>query len=139
MPIHYAEDAGSGTAILTLRGPLGWADYEALCAPMMALRDRCGSLKVIEVIESFAGFEDGLGDRIETACTQGGAQGFLADLTHVAIVSDIGWFCPVLSVSLSRGFALRSFALADFDSARAWMLSASVPPNAGPAARMDRA
>lgn len=139
MPIHYAEDAASATAILTLRGPLGWADYAALCAPMMALRDRCGPLKVIEVIESFAGFEDGLEDWIETACAQGGAQGFLADLTHVAIVSDIGWFCPVLSVSLSRGFALRSFALADFDSARAWMLSASVPPNAGPAVRMDRA
>ncbi len=139
MPIHYAEDAASGTAILTLRGPLGWADYAALCAPMMVLRDRCGTLKVIEVIESFAGFEDGLGGRIETACARPRAKALLAAVTHVAIVSDIGWFCPVLSVSLSRGFALRSFALADLDSARAWMLSASVPPNAGPAVRLDRA
>ncbi|MEN9061682.1 STAS/SEC14 domain-containing protein [Ponticoccus litoralis] len=139
MPIHYAEDAAPGTAILTLRGPLGWADYAALCAPLTALRDRCGPLRVIEVIESFAGFEDGLGERIETACDRGEAQALLAAISHVAIVSDIGWFCPVLSVSLSRGFALRSFALADLDSARAWMLSAGAPPNAGPAARMGRA
>ena len=40
MPIHSAEDAASGTAILTLRGPLSWSDYAAALGPMIALRDR---------------------------------------------------------------------------------------------------
>lgn len=134
MPIHYAEDVASGTAILTLRGPLSWTDYAAALGPMIALRDRCGTLKVIEVVESFAGFEQELEEQAEVAAATREAQALMEAITHVAIVSDIGWFCPILSASTARGFALRNFALADLDGARAWMLSVCAPPETGGAA-----
>lgn len=117
MPLHYAEDATTCTVVLTVTGPLSSVDYAAVVSPMAEFVNRCGTIKVIEVIESFAGFEDEV-----TPPDDPGTQTLLDKITHVALVSDIGWFCPILSGGpVSRNRQIRNFSLADLNVARQWL------------------
>lgn len=117
MPLGYSEDAETGTVILTVNGPLCGADYAAVMAPMAAFIQRCGTIKVIEVIESFAGFEETVSSPDDPS-----ARALLDRITHVALVSDIGWFCPILSDSpISRTRRMRNFRLSEVEAARQWL------------------
>ncbi|WP_425071211.1 STAS/SEC14 domain-containing protein [Sagittula sp. S175] len=115
MPLFYSEDDTDGVVELTIRGMLSRADYAAVLPHMAALMARHDRVGVVEVVESFAGFEDG---DIELGVDPAALKG----VGRVALVSDIGWFCPILSKAPGMaGIQVRSYRLEDLDAARAWV------------------
>ena len=59
MTIEYREDDATRTAEVLVRGKITMEDYTAAVEPMQAFIDRHGTVKFIEVIESFFRFRPG--------------------------------------------------------------------------------
>lgn len=116
LPIVYKEITQDCLAVLTIRGQLRAADYAAVLPLMTRLIDRCGNIKVIEVVESFAGFTD------DIPPAGPDVQALMRKISHVALVSNIGWYCPILSDQPAEAtIKIRSFSLSDLDLAYQWV------------------
>ncbi len=117
MPLAYKEMPEICTVELTIRGQLSQVDYLAVMVPMGAFIETCGEINVIEVVENFSGFLEAPDvPHLPVDPT------LLARIQRVALVSDIGWFCPILSnVPSSVVSEIRSFSLKERDAALAWV------------------
>lgn len=119
MSLSYHEDPSSRTVECRIDGRLTKADYDRVITPMQAFIDRHGQVRVIEVVESFAGFDP--------AVLIPGIKFDLRNLSHisrVAIVSDIGWFSPLVrAASALTAVEMRMFRMDQLEEARDWARS----------------
>lgn len=120
MTIEYRENDETRVAEIIVRGKITVDDYIAAVEPMQAFIDRHGTVKFIEVIESFRGFDPLMlwpGIKFDWKN--------IPKISHVAVVSDIGWIGPM---SKAAGAVIHSqvsfFGMEDLDEARNWIASA---------------
>lgn len=120
MTILYAEDDATQLAEMTVRGTITHDDYVAAVTPLQSFIDRHGTIRFIEVIESFAGFDPSIllpGLRFDWQN--------IRHISHVAVVSDLGWISPLTrAAGAFLSCKVRFFPLADIDAARDWARSA---------------
>jgi len=120
MSIEYHENDTTRVAEIILRGKITMEDYTAAVDPMQAFIDRHGTVKLIEVIQSFQGFDPSMlwpGIKFDWQN--------IPKISHVAVVSDLGWIGPM---SKAAGAVISSqvrfFGMEDLDEARDWIASA---------------
>jgi hypothetical protein len=117
MPLLYQEMPEEKTIRMVIRGSLNRRDYEAVMAPMARFIARCGTIRVLEVVESFTGFEEPIEAQPDPNTFE-----LMSRIRRVALVSDIGWKCPILSaMPEALGIVTRSFSLHEQDAAREWL------------------
>jgi hypothetical protein len=117
MPITYVEHPETQTVEFTVDGFLSRADYDAVIPSMQAFIDTHGTVKMIEVVKSFGGFDP-------SVILPGMAFDLrnLRHISHVAVVTDIGWISPfIMAASAVTPVRMRSFGLGQIDAARAWL------------------
>lgn len=117
MTIHYEENDATKTATIKVSGKITEADYKAAVEPMQQFIDRHGTVRFIEVIESFHGFDPSViwpGMKFDWKN--------LPHISRVAVVSDMGWIGPL---SKAAGYfmntKLRTFGLDELEEARKWV------------------
>jgi len=117
MTIRYEEDDATRTATIIVSGKVTEEDYRAAVEPMQKFIDKHGKVRFIEVIESFRGFDPSViwpGMKFDWKN--------LPHITHVAVVSDLGWIGPL---SKTAGYfmstKLRTFGLDELEEARKWV------------------
>ncbi|RFP90869.1 STAS/SEC14 domain-containing protein [Rhodobacteraceae bacterium 63075] len=117
MTIRYEEDDATRTATITVSGKVTEEDYRAAVEPMQKFIDKHGKVRFIEVIETFRGFDPSViwpGMKFDWKN--------LPHITHVAVVSDLGWIGPL---SKTAGYfmstKLRTFGLDELEEARKWV------------------
>lgn len=117
MPVKYAEIPEKKRVEFVMNGHLSKADYDSVVAPLQNFIDAHGKIQMIEVIESFTGFDP--------AVLMPGMQFDIQNIkhiSHVALVTDIGWMSPIAqATSTLLPTKIRSFALGDLKAARAWL------------------
>jgi hypothetical protein len=120
MSISYSENDDTKVAKIVVSGRITRADYDEAVVPLQAFIDRHGTVKLIEVIESFDGFEPSMlwpGIKFDFKN--------IRHFSHVAVVSDIGWIGPLSKAAGALlTTQLRTFDLAELDAAEAWLASA---------------
>lgn len=128
MPITYIEHPDTKTVEFTVEGHMSREDYDTVITPMQAFIDTHGTIKMIEVVKSFTGFDPsillpGVAFDIRN----------IMHISHVAVVSDIGWFSPFIhAASAVTPIQMRSFAMRDIDKARAWLTAPDAHAHDGP-------
>lgn len=117
MTVFFSEDPATKTVELCVKGKVTVEDFDAIKEPLQAFIDRHGTIKIIEIVESFDGFEAGVllpGMRFD-----------LKNLSHIsqaAVVSDIGWISPLTkAVGRLMPTRVRMFHMDELDEARAWI------------------
>lgn len=120
MTIQYSENPETKTVEITVADKITHEDYDAVVERMQAFIDTHGTVKLIEVIETFKGFDPSViwpGIKFDIKN--------LRHISHVAVVSDIGWIGPL---SKAAGAVLttklRTFDIAELDAARDWIAKA---------------
>lgn len=115
MPVTYKADSQARVVELTVRGRITHADFEELVPKLEAELER-GPLSLVEVIESFEGFDartiwDGM--RFDLA--------HWSEFRRVAVVTDLTWFSPFtkLTDALTH-LQVKEFPLKDIEAARDW-------------------
>lgn len=120
MTVAYTENDTTRVAEITVSGRITQLDYEAATTPLQAFIDRHGTIKLIEILESFDGFEGSViwqGIKFDVKN--------LSHISHVAVVSDIGWVEPLSKAAGAfMSTQLRTFDLGEVAAARAWLTSA---------------
>jgi SpoIIAA-like len=78
-----------------------------------------GTIKMIEVVESFDGFDPSViwpGIKFDFKN--------IRNISHVAVVSDIGWLSPLAKAAGALlSTKLRAFSISELDDAREWIKS----------------
>ncbi|QFT82221.1 hypothetical protein FIU89_16460 [Roseovarius sp. THAF27] len=119
MTVEYEEDAETKTVELTVAGKVTREDYDRIVDRMQGFIDTQGTVKLIEVIESLDGFAPSViwpGIKFDFKN--------LRHISHVAVVSDIGWIGPVAKAAGALvSTKLRTYDLDDLDAAREWIAS----------------
>ena len=117
MVITYSENDETKTVEFTVAGRITRADYEKVIEPMQAFIDKHGTVKLIEIVKSFDGFESSVlwpGIKFDFQN--------IRHISHVAIVSDIGWISPLSKAAGAlMSTKLRTFEMDDLDQAREWI------------------
>ena len=117
MSIAYREDDATRTAEIVVSGKITKEDYESAVGPMQAFIDRHGTVKVIEILESFGGYDPAIlwpGIKFDWQNIQ--------HISHVAVVSDLGWVGPMSKAAGALiSSQVRFFDMADVDEARDWI------------------
>ena len=117
MNLSYTEWPGAPVVELVVKGRVTREDYEAIVEPLQAFIDCHGTVRVIEVIEDLDGFDAGVllpGIRFDLKN--------MRNVSHVAVVSDIGWLSPVSrAAGALTPITVRSFPLAQMHEARKWI------------------
>lgn len=116
MTIRYEENDKTKTVIMTVSGKITAEDYQAAIEPMQAFIDKHGTVRFVEVIESFHGFDPSIiwdGIKFDWINIQ--------HISHVAVVSNWGWLSPLSKAAgYVMGTKLRTFGLDDLEEARQW-------------------
>jgi hypothetical protein len=117
MSIGYTEDPRSGTVELTVNGRVTRDDYDSVVDRLQQFIDAHGTIRLIEVIETFEGFDPSVllpGLKFDMKN--------IRHISHVAVVSDIGWIGPLSKAAGALlTTRLRTFNLAELPEARAWI------------------
>lgn len=117
MPIAYAEDPDHGIVELRVSGRVSRQDYDSVAEPLQRFIDTHGTIRLMEVIESFEGFDPATllpGLRFDMKN--------IRHVSHAAVVSDIGWIGPLSKAAGALiSTRLRTFDLAQEEAARAWL------------------
>lgn len=120
MSIEYHENDTTRVAEIIVRGKITMEDYTTAVDPIQAFIDRHDTIKFMEVIESFHGFDPSMlwpGIKFDWQN--------IPKISHVAVVSDLGWIGPV---SKAAGAVISSqvrfFGMDDLQEAREWIASA---------------
>lgn len=124
MSCTYTEDPNLPVAELRVTGRVTQDDMNAILPKLEAFIARHGKIRIVEVIETFEGFDpmtmmDGM--RFDIA--------HLTDVTHAAVVSDIGWIGMVTrAAAMMMPVTVRMFEMDQIEKARDW---ARAPDDAG--------
>jgi len=117
LPVTYTEIPDKHRVEFTISGHLSKEDYDAVIAPLQAFIDRHGTIQIIEIVESFGGFDPSVllpGLKFDLQNIQ--------HVSHAALVTDVGWMGPIaMATSRLVPTKMRTFALAEIDAARAWL------------------
>jgi hypothetical protein len=117
MSVTYTEFPERKRVELTVSGHLSKADYDEVIAPLQAFIDAHGTIQIVEVVESFEGFDPSVllpGFKFDIENIQ--------HVSHAAIVSDIGWISPIAqAASRLLPTQIRTFALDERDAAHDWL------------------
>ena len=120
MSLEYVEHPDSRTIELTVNGRVTREDFDAVIDKVQGFIDTHGTIRVLEVIESFEGFDVSVlwpGIKFDIRN--------IRHVSHVAVVSDIGWMTPISKAAgavISSN--LRTFDLAELSAARDWIATA---------------
>ncbi|MCT4558381.1 MAG: STAS/SEC14 domain-containing protein [Pelagimonas sp.] len=116
MPITYEEFPETKSIEFTYRGMLTVEDYQGLVEPLVRMIERFGDVNVVDVVDSFAGFDDALYDAFSPKDTD-----LLKHIKRLAVVSDLGWVCPIMSHAPEDLIVnIRSFRRDQHEIARGW-------------------
>lgn len=117
MPLTYREDDANKLIELDVRGKITKEDYDAIVPKVKAFIDKHGTIRMLEVVEDFEGFE--------TSVLWPGIKFDIQHLKYislVAVVSDTGWIGALAKAAGSfMSTKLRTFELDHLDDARAWL------------------
>lgn len=120
MATSYRMIPETKTFEFTVSGKVTTADFDALAGPMEDFVEEHGTIKLLEIIEDFHGFDPTMlwkGMKFDLK--------ILPHISHCAVVSDMGWLSPLTKAAGAfMATKLRTFDLADLDSARAWLAEA---------------
>ncbi len=117
MPVAYKEHLIEPVVELHVTGKVTEADMARIIPQLEEFILRHGKIRVLEVVEDFTGF----GSDTIWSGMKFNAEHF-AQITHVAVVSDIGWLSPIVkAASALTPTELRSFVPGEADAARAWL------------------
>lgn len=120
MTVQYFEDPEEGYVELTVSGRVTREDYDAVIDRMQRFIDEYGRMKLIEVIESLEGFDPSViwpGIKFDFKN--------LRHISHVAVVSDIGWIGPMSKAAGALiSTKLRTYDRDELEAARAWITQA---------------
>jgi hypothetical protein len=117
MACIYTEHDTLPVAELRVIGRVTDHDMDEIIPKLEAFIDKHGTVRILEVIERFDGFDpatvlDGMKFDLQ----------HLSDVTHAAVVSDIPWVSFVTSAAaMVMPLTIRVFAMSDLDAARAWI------------------
>lgn len=128
MPLTYVEHPETRTVEFTVDGFLSRADYDAVIPAMQAFIDTHGTVRMIEVVKSFGGFDP-------SVILPGMAFDLrnMHHISHVAVVTDIGWISPfIVAASAVTPIRMRSFAMDQIDAARDWVANPDKHAQDGP-------
>ena len=115
MTVHFSADSQARVVELTVSGKISHADFAAILPKMEAELAR-GPLSLVEVIDSFEGFDlstiwDGM--RFDLA--------HWSEFRRVAIVTDMTWFSPFMRMADAlTHLQIREFKREQLDEARIW-------------------
>ena len=116
MACIYKEHDSAPVAEIRVVGRLTQHDMDQILPQLDAFIDRHGKIRLVEVIERFDGVQPGTvldGLKFD--------YGHLRDITHAAVVSDMGWVGVVTrAASMILPVTIRTYPLADLEKARAW-------------------
>lgn len=120
MSVSYTEDEASGIVEFRVDGHISRADYDPLVETLQGFIDRVGTIRLIEIVESFPTFDPSIlipGIKFDMRN--------LRHISHVAVVSDIGWMSPVVKAAGAViSTRMRTFDMAELDAAREWVRAA---------------
>ncbi|SMX38984.1 STAS/SEC14 domain-containing protein [Maliponia aquimaris] len=130
MSIEYHEDDAASVVEFHVTGHISQADYLQIVEQLQAFIDRHGTVRMIEVVQNVPTFDPSIllpGLKFDLRN--------LRHISHVAVVSDIGWMSPVVKAAGAViSTRMRTFAMQDLDAARAWVRRADPDDDAaGPA------
>ncbi|MCC1493964.1 STAS/SEC14 domain-containing protein [Cognatishimia sp. F0-27] len=120
MTLTYSEDPAAKLMEFTVSGHLGREEYDAVIEQVQAFIDTHGTVRMIEVIESFPTFDPSIllpGIRFDIKN--------LSHISHVAVVTDIGWLSPITrAAGAFMSTKMRVFETKDIEAARDWVRTA---------------
>ncbi len=124
MTVTYTEIPEKKRVEFTVGGHISHDDYISVVEPMEKFIEAHGKVQMIEVVESFSGFDPSVllpGIQFDFKA--------IPHISHIAIVTDIGWISPISrAVGALLPSRLRVFARDQLDDARAWLDSELVDP-----------
>lgn len=116
MSCIYTEDPELPVAEIRVLGRVTQHDMDEVLPKLEAFIARHGKIRIVEVIDKFDGAE------AETLF-----EGFkfdmshLTDVTHAAVVSDIGWIGMITrATAMMMPVTVRMFGMDDLEKAREW-------------------
>lgn len=126
MACIYTEHETDPVVEIRIVGRVTQNDMDQILPKMEAFIERHGTIRLVEIIESFEGFDpttilDGLKFDLN----------HLTDVTHAAVVSDIGWVGVMTRASsMVMPVTIRAFTMDQLDEARAWARDADAVSSA---------
>ena len=126
MACIYTEDSTDPVVEIRVIGRVTQHDMDEILPKLEAAIDRHGTIRLIEVLESFEGFDpttilDGIKFDVN----------HLTDVTHAAVVSDIPWIGMMTrAASMVLPVSIRVFSMNELDTARDWARTADRVPTA---------
>jgi len=116
MACIYTEHDTLPVAELRVTGHVTENDMNQILPQMAAFIEKHGKIRIIEIIESFEGFDPATiwkGIRFDAE--------HLRDVTHAAVVTDIGWIgIMTQAASWMVPVTLRMFPMEELGAAREW-------------------
>lgn len=117
MPCTMTEHPGTRVVELVVDGRVTQDDMDRLLPRMEAFIDAHGTVKLIEVVKDFAGFDASViwpGIKFDFQ--------HLRHVSHVALVSDIGWMTPLTKAAGAfMSTRIRIFTMDQMEDAVAWI------------------
>lgn len=120
MACIYSEDSALPVAEIRVIGRVTQHDMDEILPKLEAFINRHGTIRLVEVLESFDGFDpttilDGIKFDLN----------HLTDVTHAAVVSDIPWIGMMTRASsMVLPVSIRVFPMAEIQAARNWARTA---------------
>jgi hypothetical protein len=117
MACIYTEDEKAPIAEIKVIGRATEHDMDVIIPKLEAFIDRHGTIRVVEVVERFDGFDpatilDGL--KFDAK--------HISDITHVAVVTDIPWIGFMTNVAdVFMPTVVRNFGMNELDQAQRWI------------------
>lgn len=116
MTVDYIEDETNAIVEFHVKGHISHAEYVPLVEKLQGFIDRHGTVRIVEVVESFPTFDPSIllpGLKFDIRN--------LRHISHVAVVSDIGWLSPLVKAAGAViSTRMRLFELLDLEEARTW-------------------
>lgn len=117
MTLEYTEFPDDKVVEIRLDGRITREDYDGCIDKLQSFIDTHGTVKLIEIIDSFTGFDP-------STIWEGIKFDFrnIKHISHVAVVSDIGWISPASKAAGALiSTQLRTFDMEHLDQARTWV------------------
>ena len=115
--MNYTECPEKKTVELKVNGKVTENDFDLISSRLEAFIKHHGTIKLIEIIDHFQGMEAGMilkGIRFDIKN--------LKHISHVAVVSDIGWISPISKAAGAFvSTKLRTFSMDQLEEARKWL------------------